>query len=126
MVVLDTAALLYWTIDRPSLSRPAEIAIATAQEIVISSISIWEIALKAKSGKLAIPLPIREYVELLRQAHKIQITPVTEEIWLKNVELAWAHKDPADRTIVATATLLGYPLLSPDRHIQAFYTATVW
>jgi PIN domain nuclease of toxin-antitoxin system len=126
VVVLDTAALIFWTIDRPSLSRPAETAITNAHEIIISSISIWEIALKAKNGKLAVPLPLHEYVELLRQANKVQIMPVTDEIWLKTVELAWAHKDPADRTIVATAILLGYPLLSPDRHIQAFYAATVW
>jgi PIN domain nuclease of toxin-antitoxin system len=126
VIVLDTAALFYWTVDPPQLSAKAALTIANAQSIVISSISIWEIALKVKQGKLAFRLPVAEYVELLRQADKVQITPVTEAIWLKNVDLAWLHRDPADRTIVATASLLGCPLLSPDRQIQAFYGATIW
>jgi PIN domain nuclease of toxin-antitoxin system len=126
VIVLDTAALVYWTVDPANLSTKAAEAIADVPSIVISSISLWEIALKVKSGKLAIRLPVPDYVELLRQANKVQIMPVTETIWLKNVELNWQHKDPADRTIVATASLLGCPLLSPDHRIQTFYTATIW
>jgi PIN domain nuclease of toxin-antitoxin system len=126
VVVLDTAALIYWTMDRPSLSSIAEIAIENAQEIMISSISIWEIALKVKRGKLVIPLPIQDYVDLVKRANKVEIVSVSEAIWLKNVELAWSHRDPADRTVVATALLLASPLISPDRDIRAFYGATLW
>jgi PIN domain nuclease of toxin-antitoxin system len=126
VVVLDTATLIYWTVDQPNLSSTAATTITNAQGIIISSISVWEIARKVKNGKLAIPLPVQAYVDLLRRANKVQIMPVTEEIWLKNVELAWSHRDPADRTIVATAILHGYPLISPDRQIQNFYAATIW
>ena len=67
MIVLDTSALLYWTLDPVRLSSKAEQAIVQAERIVISSISVWEIALKIKRQKLIIPLPINDYVDRLQQ-----------------------------------------------------------
>jgi PIN domain nuclease of toxin-antitoxin system len=126
MIVLDTAVLLYWTMAREQLSPKAAEAIDGAQDIIISSISIWEIGLKAKRGKLGLPLPIRDYVERLKEAEKVQIVPVTEATWLANLELPWEHEDPADRTIVATAGLLGCALITSDQEILSFYAAAVW
>lgn len=126
MIVLDTAALLYWTLAGEKLSVKATQAIDGAQEIIISSISIWEIGLKARHGKLSLPLPVGGYVERLKEVEKVQIVPVTEATWLANLELVWDHKDPADRTIVATASLLGCPLITSDEQILSFYAAAVW
>jgi PIN domain nuclease of toxin-antitoxin system len=126
MVVLDTSALLYWTLAGEELSAKAAETIDGAQEIIISSISIWEIGLKAKRGKLDLPMPVGEYVERLKEVEKVKIVPVTEVIWLANLDLGWDHKDPADRTIVATAGLLGSRLITSDQQILSFYAAAVW
>ena len=56
----------------------------------------------------------------------MEIAPGDERIWLKNLELDWDHKDPADRTIVATAMLLSSPLVTSDRIVKQFYAETVW
>ncbi len=63
MVVLDTSALIYWTLDPDKLSDDAAAAIGSADRILVSSISIWEIGSKAKRGRLGLPLSIREYAE---------------------------------------------------------------
>lgn len=126
MIVLDTSALVYWTLADERLSPKATQAIGQAERVIISSISIWEVGLKVKNGKLALPLALGAYVEDLKNAYKIEIVPVTETTWLKNIELSWMHKDPADRTIVATASLLGCPLISSDQQIQSFYQQTIW
>jgi PIN domain nuclease of toxin-antitoxin system len=126
MIVLDTAVLLYWTLDPARLSAAAREAIGRADRLVISSISVWEIALKVKRARLEIPVPIREYVERLQRLEALQIRPVDVQAWLDNLELDWEHRDPADRTIVATAARLGCPLVSSDSKIAAFYPQTVW
>jgi PIN domain nuclease of toxin-antitoxin system len=126
MILLDTSALLYWTLSRKNLTGQATSAIAQAEKVFLSSISIWEIGLKASNGKLALPLPLRAFVETVKKANKVEIIPVTEMTWLKNIELAWNHKDPADRTIVATAVLLGCPLVTSDQRIRSFYPDTIW
>ncbi len=126
MLVLDTSALLYWTLAPSSLSKPADRAIGRADEIVISSITIWEIALKASRGRLVLPMSIADYVSKLKQVEPVKILPVDEVLWMRNVALPWEHRDPADRTIVATALERDCPLVSSDRVIAEFYPKTVW
>ena len=126
MIVLDASALLYWTLDPAQLSVKARQEIDQAERIVISSISVWEIALKVKRGRLAIPLPIADYVERLQQMDRLEILPVDVQTWLDNLDLPWEHRDPADRTVVALATRLGCPLVASDRAIADYYAQTVW
>ena len=126
MIVLDTAALLFWTLDPAQLSSKARQAIQDADRIVVSSISVWEIALKVKRQKLIIPLSIADYVERLQRLEALEILPVDVQTWLENLDLPWEHRDPADRTIVALATRFGCPLVTSDSRIADYYSATVW
>jgi len=126
MVVLDTSALLYWTLDPDQLSLTARRTIEQADRLVISSISVWEIALKVKRGKLDIPLSIIDYAERLQRLETLEILPVDVQTWLENLDLDWEHRDPADRTIVAIATRLACPLVTSDRVVADFYRETIW
>ena len=126
MVVLDTSALLFWTLDPDLLSDNARKAIDETEQMTISSISVWEIGLKVKRGRLEIPLSISDYVERLQKLEKLEILPVEVETWLLNLALDWKHRDPADRTIVATALQLDCPLITSDYAIRSFYQGSIW
>ena len=126
MVVLDTSALIFWTLDRGRLSEAATAAIAEADRILVSSISIWEIGIKVNRGGLSIPLTVQEYVDMLVRVDSVEILPVDTATWLKNAEIEWAHRDPADRTIVAVALLHSCPLITSDRIIREFYPQAIW
>jgi len=126
MIVLDTSALLFWTLDPDRLSDLAEITIHEADTIIVSSVSIWEIGLKIKHGKLQIPLSIDHYADRLQHLDRLEIRDVDVPTWLQNLALKWDHRDPADRTIVATAQQLGCPLVASDREITSFYEKTIW
>jgi PIN domain nuclease of toxin-antitoxin system len=126
MIVLDTSALIFWTLDPQRLSPKAKQAIEQADHILISSISIWEIALKVKHRKLDIPLPMNEYVDRLHQLGSLEILAVDIQTWLDNVNLAWDHRDPADRTIVALASRNHCPLITSDEIIAKFFAKTIW
>jgi len=126
MIVLDTSALLFWTLDPVQLSAQANLAIEKADHLIVSSISVWEIALKVKRGKLDLPLSINDYVERLDRLERLEILPVDVRMWLDNLQLDWDHRDPADRTIVAIAERLDCPLVTSDHIITGFYPKTVW
>ena len=126
MVVLDTSALIFWTLDRDRLSDTAAAAIAEADRILVSSISIWEIGIKVNRGGLSIPLTVREFADRLIRVDRVELLPVDTATWLKNIELDWAHRDPADRTIVAVALLHSCPLVTSDRAIRNFYGNSIW
>lgn len=125
-IVLDTSALIYWTLDRGKLTQAATTAINNAEIILVSAISIWEIGLKVKQGKLELPLSIHAYIAQLNRLERLEIDSVTVAVLLENLALDWEHRDPADRTIVATAILTGCPLVSSDRIIRNFYPKTIW
>ena len=126
VIVLDTSALVFWTLNRDRLSRTAAQAIAEADRIALSSISIWEIGIKVKKDQLSIPISIQEFTDKLEQIDRLDILPVDVQTWIKNLELDWDHRDPADRTIVATASLHACPLVTSDSAIRAFYSQAVW
>lgn len=126
MIVLDTVALIYWTVRPERLSVVAAREIESAESLLISSISIWEIAVKSRKGHIDLTIPLREYMRGLEQIPQLQILPVDGATWLLSAELDLPHRDPADRVIVATAMSFGCPLITSDRVIGGFYAATVW
>src|ERR1035441_8654838 len=108
MIVLDTCALLWHTLSPENdLTGNAKEAIEKARELLISSISIWEIRIKQKKKDLYLPISIENYVNRLKQSYQVRMIAVDEEILLKALKLDWNHKDPADRIIVATAWKFG-------------------
>ena len=127
-VVLDTSALLYWTLSPELLSKPARRAIAKAERdgILASAISLWEIGLKTQRGTLSLGVPFNEYVQRVQRVNALTFVPVDIRVWLRVLDLQWPHRDPADRVIVATAELNGLPLVSSDAEIGKYYAKTVW
>lgn len=85
-----------------------------------SAISVWELGVKVKRGKLELPLPLEEFAQRIDRGGVVKLLPVGTDIWLHSLSLAWDHADPADRVIVSTATLLGLPLLTKDAAIRSF------
>ena len=126
MIVLDTSALIFWTLDRARLSEAAAQAISSTDRIALNSISIWEIGIKVKRERLFIPVAIQEFTDKLETIDRVDILPVDVLTWIKNIELDWDHRDPADRMIVATASLHACPLVTSDSAIRAFYSQTIW
>jgi PIN domain nuclease of toxin-antitoxin system len=126
MLVLDTSALLIWTLREDELPVKAQQAIAASDHLFVSSISVWEVALKYVRGRIKLPYDAFTYARRLELLPKLELIPVNTETWLTNVQLDWDNRDPADRTIVALAMELKCPLVSSDRSIAAFYQPTIW
>lgn len=129
MIALDTHALLWWALDPDQLSLRAREVVSEMETHggFASSISIWELGVKAKRGKLELGVSIEELVRRLERSAVVELVPVDTTIWLRSLALAWEHRDPADRVIVATALAKGVPLLTKDELIQTSgVVPTVW
>jgi PIN domain nuclease of toxin-antitoxin system len=122
VIVLDTHALLWWALDPEQLSPAAAAAVAQmeTQGGYASSISIWELAVKVKRGKLNLPIAVEEFARRIERSAVVELLPVETSIWLRSSSLDWEHRDPADRVIVATALLKQVPVMTKDQSIRAF------
>lgn len=132
MIVLDTHALLWWASgEREALSAAAARAIdaeLAGGQIMVSSISAWELAMLVDRGRVALSMDIEEWLSVVSQVEAVSFVPVDNEIGVKSVALPGAfHKDPADRIIVATARKLAAPLVTADEEIRRYpHVRTLW
>lgn len=125
-VLLDTSALLYWTLDPARLSYPARRAVDGASMRIALSVSLWEIALKSARGRLELPLELEEYVARLEQVEGLEILGLDSETAVRGARLEWGHRDPVDRWMVAHAHRLNVPIVTGDATIRAFTGLAVW
>lgn len=129
MIVLDTHALLWWALDPDRLSVAASAKLTEMEQHggFASSISIWELGVKVKQGKLDLGISVEEFARRVQRSATVELLPVDTATWLRSVDLAWPHRDPADRVIVATALLRGVPVLTADETIREFSgVASIW
>ena len=131
MIVLDTHAWIWWLSKPEEISQSAREEIDRAmekEEILISSISSWEVALLVRKGKLELSIPVEDWVARSEALPFIQFVPIDNRIALRSNHLPGEiHEDPADRIIIATALTLGAPLVSKDSRIRDYpHVNTIW
>jgi len=131
MILLDTHIWL-WLLHNPEqLSASAQIAIAKAEPqngLLVSAISIWEIAVKSSIGKLTLPLPIDQWYELAKDHSGIVIENLSPIDAIASTQLPDVfHKDPADRILVAIARRYQIPIITCDAKILNYpFVTTIW
>ncbi len=128
-IVLDTCALIWWSLDPDLLSASAKSTCDIMEEQkngLVASISLWEIALKVKKGKLDLGIDIDTYIKTLSLSDVIQVLPIDVDLWIDSINLDWNHQDPADRVIVALANKYKAQLITKDTVIRDFYSLSVW
>ena len=131
MIIIDTHVWLWLLHDPSQLSNAvrAQIEIEEAQNgILVSAISVWEIAVKSSLGKLALPLPIEDWYALAKSHSGIVIEALNPEDAISSTQLPGDfHKDPADRIIVAMARRYDVPLITCDNNILKYpHVKTIW
>jgi PIN domain nuclease of toxin-antitoxin system len=126
-VLLDTCTFLWVLSGAPQLSaRAAETFRHSDHEIFLSAASAWEIAVKHSSGKLILPERPEHFVPTMREARGIVSLAIDEESALHASRLAFLHRDPFDRLLVAQAIVHGMTILTPDPIISAYPARTLW
>jgi len=125
--LLDTCTFLWIGGDAPELSDKArELFQNPENEVYLSCVSAWEIAVKNALGRLPLPERPDTYVPKLRQLHAIEPLPLDEEATLHLTTLPSLHKDPFDRMLVCQAIVSGLVLLTPDELVTQYPTRSAW
>lgn len=131
MIVLDTAAWIWWVGDPTRLSRRARSMIEGEEReegIVVSAISVWEVAVKVALGKLAIDRDIRAWVTSASAYPGVAVHALDPRDALESTLLPGRfHRDSADRILIALARRLEVPLVTSDREIRRYrHVRTIW
>jgi PIN domain nuclease of toxin-antitoxin system len=116
-IVLDTHTLLWFIEGSSKLSIKARLKIEDLRnEIFVSSISLFEIAIKLKLGKLVLHKPLSEIFQDIKSA-EIKVINISDLHLLEyqSIPFYTEHRDPFDRLIIATAIVERADIISMDQ-----------
>ena len=123
-LLLDTHAWIWLVRGEDRITAPVLEAIfeaAGARTLYVSVMSIWEVSLLARKGRLILNRPCLEWVHAALSRSGTEVVSLTSEIAVEcNGLPGQFHDDPADRAIAATARLEGLTVVTRDRQILAY------
>jgi len=126
-LLLDTCTFLWIAAGAPDLSsRARELFADPDNEVYLSVVSAWEIALKHSTGRLPLPEPPERFVPAERRRHAIDTLPLDEDTALHLARLPALHRDPFDRMLVCQAIVHGLVILGPDPLITQYSIRAAW
>jgi len=110
-LLLDTHVLIWWFEGSVQLGTTAREEIGDPQnEVFVSAVSIWEMAIKKQLGKLKAPNDLEKKVEQAGFSKLVISMFHSEQAGL----LPLHHKDPFDRMLVAQAQAEGLTIVTKD------------
>jgi PIN domain nuclease of toxin-antitoxin system len=126
-LLLDTHIFIWYVTDNPKLSATTRALIDKGDnDILLSIVSIWEIAIKHSAGKLSFALPFRMFIEQQLRENSIELLNINLEHIEVVESLPFHHRDPFDRLIVAQAMVERMPVLSADSIFDAYPIRRLW
>ncbi len=124
-VLLDTHVFLWLQTEPGRLGRHLRLVEDPRNERLLSAASSWEIAIKHRLGRLALPEPPQRYVPSRLRAIGATALPIEHSHALAVAELEPLHKDPFDRLLVAQAGALDVPILTADAAVAQYPVRTL-
>jgi PIN domain nuclease of toxin-antitoxin system len=125
LVLLDTHIWVWYVEgDRARFSPRIEPVVEAAVErgdLLVSAISVWELAQLDTLGRLELSLDVRVWVARALAFPGVRLKGISPAIAIESTRLPGApHRDPADRMLIATARLTGATLVTCDTRVLAY------
>lgn len=122
MILMDTCAIIWDALEPEKLTTKAKHAIDQADEhqaLIISDISIWEVSMLIKKGRIEINTSATHFINLFLQSRNISVQSISPEIADLSVNFgADINNDPADRIIAATSVICNARLVTADNNLR--------
>ena len=124
-LILDTHVLI-WYLEGINLKDQQVKLIEAAKlsnNLYLSAISIWEIAMLVSKEKIILSIPLKDWIEKLQEIGGLKILDLSLAILIESCNLPhYSHKDPVDRMIIASAREIEAKLVTFDEKIKDYGT----
>lgn len=126
-ILVDTHVWL-WMLSEPARlpSRSQAVLADSSNEILVSAVTAWEIAIKHGLGKIFLPEDPAMFVPSRLTASGCTALAIEHADALIAGALPHHHRDPFDRLLIAQSQALGVPLCTADKAIRAYRVEVLW
>lgn len=120
-LLLDTHVLLWSALEPERLTSTARAALEDGEnEVFVSAVSAWEIAIKQSLGKLELARPAEQWLPKVLRTSGFEPLDVTLASALRVRALPWHHRDPFDRLLIAQALEENLTLVTSDGMLDGY------
>lgn len=124
--LFDIQILVWMIIDTKKIPQNINrILKDTNNDAIISTVSIWEIAIKISIGKLSFPFEIKNIIQVIQNMN-ISIMNISSEHIINVAELPFHHKDLFDRLIISQEKIENLSLISSDNNFKKYDVKLIW
>ena len=96
------------------------------KKVYLSSVSVWEMKVKHRLGRLSLPLSPDKFIPKERKRHMVTRLDLSEQDTFHLLKLPTAHKDPFDRMLVCQVIEHSLTILTPDPLITQYPIRSLW
>lgn len=126
-LLLDTHAFLWFIQGSQNLSETARNLIEDQENQTLLSIaSLWEISIKVSIGKLDVGMVIAELLSREVYGNGFEVLAIQANHLDELTKLAFHHKDPFDRLIIAQALAERMPVVTKDEAFERYAVSLLW
>ncbi len=101
-------------------SASQDLLVDPSNTLFLSSASVWELAIKVRSGKLTLPASPERFVMARLIENQLTTLPIRPGHALRAASLPQHHRDPFDRMLVAQAQLEELALMTADSKLTQY------
>lgn len=124
--LIDTQILVWLIIESKKIpTKILNILENPENEILVSSVSIWEIAIKISINKLSLPFELKYIINVIEKMN-IKILEINIEHLINVAELPFHHKDPFDRLLISQSMIENISIISSDSSFQNYKVDVIW
>jgi PIN domain nuclease of toxin-antitoxin system len=125
-LLIDTHTFLWFIHDDPNLSDRAASLLESDADLLLSTASLWEIAIKVNLQKLTLPDTYEIFIPHQIQINSIEILPIEMEHLAVAVKLPLHHRDPFDRLLISQAIAEQIAIVSIDQKFDSYAINRLW
>ncbi len=125
-LLLDTHVVIWLQSNSVKLSKNTLEILLSAEVLFLSKVSIWEIAIKVKSGKLILDQSVEMFVESFIRFYRVKLLDISLPHIYQTQQLPLHHRDPFDRLLIAQATVEQIPIVSSDEWFDRYEIERIW
>jgi PIN domain nuclease of toxin-antitoxin system len=116
-LLLDTHIFLWWVKDDRKLPKSVDAKIKEADDVYVSTASIWEIAIKKNLGKIQVDM--EKLLQSIHDSHFLEL-PITNHHAALVSRLPDIHRDPFDRMLISQAICEPLTFLTADSKLKKY------
>ncbi len=126
-LLIDTHTFIWFVMGNTKLSAVARTLIeADNNEKIVSTASLWEIAIKLSIGKLNLGLSFDEFVSKQLYGNGFDLLKIDTEHISSVSTPPLHHRDPFDRLLIAQAIVENIPVVSADKAFDSYAIQRLW